>query len=250
MKRIPWWAFALAGLALGAFLWFPRGHVQTPDDDPRWQAREDSLRREHSADSAAAADRYRVALAAAESAAAVASQRAGSASHWRRVADSLRALRSQNGNDRTQSGNDSLLEQENAALRVALDTLTDAYGSLFAAYRGTIEAASAAHTGWMQAEGQLSLERTQWSDREDAWRATVNKLKRPNNSVRIGAGADAMVSGHGVTSVAGATIKARRQVWFAEVEAQATGGYGIGGNWKTGDIAPGPGASIRVDVTF
>lgn len=177
MQRFPWWAYALAGLALGALLWFPRGHVQTPDDDPRWQAREDSLRREHSADSAAAADRYRVALAAAESAAAVASQRAGSASHWRRVADSLRALRSQNGNDRTQSGNDSLLEQENAALRVALDTLTDAYGSLFAAYRGTIEAASAAHTGWMQAEGQLSLERTQWEDEREAWRETVRRMK-------------------------------------------------------------------------
>lgn len=175
MPTLRWWVWLAAGVALGALLWFPRGDVRTPDDDPRWQEREDSLRAEHSRDSAAAADRYRIGLAAADSAAAVASQRAGSASHWRRVADSLRAARI--GNDSAQSGNDPLLLSENEALRTALDTLTDAYGSLFAAYRGTIEAASAAHTGWMRAEGQLSLERTQWDDERTAWRETVRRMK-------------------------------------------------------------------------
>ena len=175
MKRIPWWAFALAGLALGAFLWFPRGDVQTPDDDPRWQEREDSLRAEHSRDSAAAADRYRVGLAAADSAIRHSRTANATAGHWRRVADSLRAARI--GNDSSQSGNDTLLLAENEALRTALDTLTDAYGSLFAAYRGTIEQTSAAHTGWMRAEGQLSLERTNWDDERTAWRETVRRMK-------------------------------------------------------------------------
>lgn len=175
MTRLPWWAYALAGLALGALLWFPRGHVQTPDDDPRWQEREDSLRAAHSRDSAAAADRYRIGLAAADSALRLSRIANGTAQHYRRVADSLRAARIGNGS--SQVGNDPLLIAENEALRTALDTLTDAYGSLFRAYRGTIEAASAAHVGWMRAEGQLSLERTQWSDREEAWRETVRRMK-------------------------------------------------------------------------
>lgn len=173
MPTLRWWVWLAAGVALGAFLWFPRSHVQTPDDDPRWREREDSLRAEHSRDSAAAADRYRIGLAqAADSASRAAAALAGSNRHRAR-ADSLRAVRDTAPPDSALP----LALAENAALRVAIDTLTDAYGSLFAAYRGTIEAASAAHVGWMKAEGQLSLERTQWEDEREAWRETVRRMK-------------------------------------------------------------------------
>ena len=73
-------------------------------------------------------------------------------------------------------------------LSAAYDSLTAAHAHLWDAYRGAVETASIAYTGWMRAEGQLSQERTEWSEEREAWRLTVKKLKPSRIGLYVGPG--------------------------------------------------------------
>lgn len=67
---------------------------------------------------------------------------------------------------------------------------------------------------------------------------------------RIGAGANLAFAGTSFTSVVGPSVKTRKKIWFAELEAEAIGGYGVGGDAATGQTKAGLGGAGRLTVTF
>lgn len=124
-----------------------------------------SLQRAHTRDSAVTAQAFHVALDSTAARAASAERSHQSAVQLRARVDTLWLARPDTS--------------------PAFDTLAAAYDSLAVArahtelaYRGAVEVAGIAYTGWMRAEGALSQERAAWGEERDAWRATLHRAQR------------------------------------------------------------------------
>lgn len=166
---------AVVGLAL-----LTRACGPTPDPSGPYREQLARMAHQHSLDSAEAANAYEAKRREADSLSKVAASAFQSAARYHNEANRLRAERQAIYVPSDSTPCDSALvkaDSEANILRESVDTLTHAIGTLTNAYRGSVEAASAAYTGWMRAEGQLSQERSTWEDERQAWRATVKRLK-------------------------------------------------------------------------
>lgn len=126
-------------------------------------AASDSLERVHTRDSAVIAEAFHVARDTATARADAAERSHQSAARLRIRVDTLFLT-------------DTVMAFD--TLRVAYDSLERARARTFDAYRGAVETASRAYTGWMDAEGQLNQERAAWGEERDAWRATLHRAQR------------------------------------------------------------------------
>lgn len=168
----------IAGIAALA-LFLTRHCGPTPDPSKPYREELARMAHQHSLDSAEAAAAYEAKARQADSLGKVAASAFNNASRYHRVADSLARLPRYVPTAVVTPCDSALVltMAERDTLRVALDTLTHAFGTLTNAYRGSVETASQAYTAWMRAEGQLSQERNVWGDEREAWRATVKRLK-------------------------------------------------------------------------
>lgn len=153
-----------------------------PSPDPSKPYRDELARmaHQHSLDSAETAAAYEAKVNETDSLVKVAALSFHNAARYQSEANRLRAERDAIHVPSDSTPCDSALvkaDSEANILRESLDTLTHAFGTLTTAYRGSVETASMAYTAWMRAEGQLSQERSVWSDEREAWRATVKRLK-------------------------------------------------------------------------
>jgi hypothetical protein len=151
----------------------------TPDPSKSYRDELTRLAHQHTLDSAETAAAYEAKANYADSLVRVAAHAFDNASRYRKLADSLARLPRYVPTAVVTTCDSALVltMQERDTLRAGLDTLTHAFQTLATAYRGSVETASLAYTGWMKAEGQLSQERGVWSDEREAWKATVKRLK-------------------------------------------------------------------------
>lgn len=166
---------AVVGLAL-----LTRACGPTPDPSGPYRAQLARMAHQHSLDSAEAASAYEAKRREADSLQKQVGFAANRATRLKRWADSVARANTSYVTVIPDSGDTASYMVPKVAydsLSMAFDTLTHAIGTLTNAYRGSVEAASAAYTGWMRAEGQLSQERSTWEDERQAWRATVKRLK-------------------------------------------------------------------------
>lgn len=173
------WIVPMVAFVAGVLL---RRSCNSPDLDPSapFIAREDSLRAAYSKDSLRLVGLWSEASRKSDSLSKVATLSLYSASRYRRIADSLRALDRYAPPDSDLTPCDSALVltiRELDTLRVGYDSLVVANGNLRTAYRGSAEAEEAAQTGWVLADGNLNKERAVWAEERSAWRATVKKLR-------------------------------------------------------------------------